>query len=78
LAGGKSFCIQTLSGAIPYNGCRLFEPAPGGTKVSEIGELQTGGLLKLLDPLMARLSRKPMKVAYDKLKLLMETEAVKN
>lgn len=70
----KIFCIQTLSGATPYQGCRLFEPAPGGTRVTEQGELQTTGLLKLLDPLMARLSRKPLKAAYDNLKALLETQ----
>jgi uncharacterized membrane protein len=73
----KIFCIQSLSGTIPYRGCRLVESVRGGTKVTEQGELQTRGLLKLLDPLMARLSRKPLKLAYDKLKTLLETEAVK-
>ncbi len=72
----KIFCIQTLSGTIPYRGCRLFEPASGGTKVTEMGELQTSGFLKLLDPLMDRLSRKPLKIAYDKLKFLLETQVV--
>src|SRR5215510_10545358 len=58
----KIFSIQTLSGTMPYQGSRLFETAPGGTKVTEMGELQTNGLLKLFDPLMARLSRKPMQI----------------
>jgi len=72
----KIFCIQTLSGTIPYRGCRIFEPVSGGTKVTEMGELQTTGFLKLLDPLMARLSRKPLKAAYDNLKSLLEAQAV--
>jgi uncharacterized membrane protein len=72
----KIFCIRTLSGTIPYQGCRLFEPAPGGAKVTERGELQTPGLLKLLDPLMARLSQKPLAEAYNNLKSLLEAQAI--
>ena len=72
----KIFCIRTLSGTIPYQGCRVFEPVSGGTKVTEMGELQTGGLFKLLDPIMARLSKKPLEAAYSNLKSLLEAQEV--
>ena len=72
----KIFYIRTLSGTIPYQGCRVFEPAPGGTKVTEMGELQTGGLFKLLDPILTQLSKKPLEAAYSNLKSLLEAQEV--
>ncbi|HXW00435.1 MAG TPA: SRPBCC family protein [Anaerolineae bacterium] len=72
----KIFCIRTLSGTIHYQGCRLFEPISGGTKVTESGELQTPGLLKFFDPLLARLSQKPLAEAYNNLKFILEAQEI--
>jgi hypothetical protein len=45
---------------------------PGGTQVTEEGELQTRGWLRLLDPFLERLARRPLAVAYQNLKNLLE------
>lgn len=66
--------IATISGTLPYQGSRLFMAVPGGTQVTEEGELQTSGWLRLLDPLLAWLARKPLAVAYQNLKALLENE----
>ncbi len=72
LEPNRVFTIRSLTGNPPYQGSRLFEAVPGGTRVTESGELQSSGLLKLLDPLFERLSRKPLAEAYGRLKGLLE------
>jgi uncharacterized membrane protein len=72
LEPNHTFTIRSLTGQPPYQGSRRFEAVPGGTRLTESGELQTRGLLKLLDPLFERLSRKPLAEAYARLKALLE------
>jgi uncharacterized membrane protein len=67
-------CIRTLKGTLPYSGCRQFESVPGGTLVTETGELKMPGPLRLFDGLFARLSQRPLAVAYGNLKALLEQE----
>lgn len=64
--------IATITGTMPYQGSRLFTAVPGGTQVTEAGELQTSGWLRLFDPLLARLAYKPLATAYHNLKKLLE------
>lgn len=66
--------IATITGTMPYRGSRIFTTVPGGTQVTEEGELQTSGWLRLLDPLLERLARKPLVTAYQNLKNLLENE----
>lgn len=70
----RSYCIESISGAAPYRGCRKFEILPGGTRITEEGELETQGIMKLFDPLLALMSRRPLQVAYDRLKELLEAQ----
>jgi uncharacterized membrane protein len=67
----KRYCIETISGTIPYKGCRIFEAVDGGTKVTEAGELETNGFFKIFNPLLVLISRRPLAVAYKKLKYLL-------
>ena len=64
--------IATISGTLPYQGSRIFTAVPGGTQVTEEGELQTRGWLRLLDPFLERLARRPLAVAYQNLTHLLE------
>ena len=66
--------IETISGTTPYSGSRIFEAVNGSTRVTERGELKTSGLLCLFDPILAHLSQKPLQKAYNRLKVLLETE----
>lgn len=70
----RSIGIRTRSGRMPYSGYRYFEAVPGGTRVTEEGELRLTGLWRLFDPLLARLSQKPLVVAYARLKAILEAE----
>ena len=65
--------IETITGTMPYSGSRIFEAVNGGTKVTEMGELKTSGFLRLFDPILAKLSQKPLQKAYSQLKQLLET-----
>lgn len=64
--------IETVEGWAPYRGTRRFEAVPGGTRVSESGELELPAPLRIFDPLFARLSRRPLRRAYEQLRALLE------
>ena len=64
--------IETLSGTAPYAGARRLEAVPGGTRVTESGELQLPWPLRPLDPLWSRLAARPVRDAYARLKALLE------
>jgi uncharacterized membrane protein len=69
---GKIFRIESVAGTMPYKGSRLFEAVPEGTRLTEVGELQTSGIFKLFDPLMVRLATKSQDIAFHRLKALLE------
>jgi len=66
--------IDTISGTARYRGSRIFEAVEGGTKVIENGELEMPRFLRVLNPLFSRLSRRPLRLAYGRLKQMLETE----
>jgi uncharacterized membrane protein len=71
----RRLCIRSTSGRLPYSGCRVFEAVPEGTRITEYGELKTPAPLRWMDGLFARLSQKPLQVAYGNLKALLEQGA---
>ena len=66
--------IRSTSGRLPYAGRRWFAAAPGGTLVTEEGELTLPRVLRPLGGTLAALSRRPVAQAYDNLKRLLEAE----
>ncbi|MEM7159432.1 MAG: SRPBCC family protein [Myxococcota bacterium] len=68
----RSISIETIEGTMPYRGTRSFHPVPGGTRVVESGELQLPIGLRWLGPVLARWSRRPLRQAYERLRVLME------
>ncbi len=69
--------IDTINGAARYRGSRIFEAVEGGTKVSEIGELEMPRFLRPLNSLFSWLSRRPLRLAYSRLKEMLEAEGPK-
>ncbi len=69
--------IDTIRGTARYRGSRVFEAVAGGTKVTEIGELEIPRYLHFLNPLFSRLSQRPLRLAYSRLKQMLETESDK-
>ncbi|WP_224364425.1 SRPBCC family protein [Hyalangium versicolor] len=71
----RSIRVRSTAGStMPYVGTRSFEPAPGGTLVTESGELTLPGPLRLFDGLFSYLSRRPLALAYGNLKALLEAD----
>ena len=64
--------IRSTAGWLPYTGERRFTAVPGGTLVSERGELRLPPGLALFDGLIERLARRPVSAAYHNLKRLLE------
>jgi len=65
--------IETIEGAAPYRGTRSFEAVGGSTRVTESGELELPGLLAIFTPLVQKLSKRPLRAAYERLKMLLES-----
>lgn len=66
--------IDTINGTARYRGSRIFEVVEGGTKVTEIGELETPRFLYMFNPLFSQLSQRPLRRAYCRLKRLLEDQ----
>jgi uncharacterized membrane protein len=67
-----TFTIASISGAPAYKGSRLFEAVSGGVRLTEIGDLETSGFLRLFDPLLARLALRAQRTAFGRLKEVLE------
>jgi hypothetical protein len=68
----RRICIESIDGTLPYRGCRFFEPVEGGTRITEVSEVQLPRWLRPFNGWIARLSRRPVVDAYARLKLLLE------
>jgi hypothetical protein len=65
-------CIESTAGTPRYRGCRHFEAAEGGTRITETSEIELAPLLWPFRGLLARMSVRPVAAAYRKLKALLE------
>lgn len=65
--------IETIEGAAPYRGTRRFEAIGGSTRVTESGELELPGPLAVLTPVAQLLAKRPLRVAYARLKTILES-----
>ena len=64
--------IETITGTAPYRGARRFEAVGGATRVTESGELTLPRFARFLEPVLGRLAARPVRVAYARLKRLLE------
>jgi len=70
----RTFCIESVSGTMPFSGCRLLEPVEGGTRVIETGELRMGGIWELFAPLLGRIVMRAYAESYEKIRRMLEAE----
>ncbi|MCA9717263.1 MAG: SRPBCC family protein [Myxococcales bacterium] len=70
-----AIAIETLAGAAPYRGAREFTAVPGGTRVTETGELRLPLALRPFRAPLSRLSQRPLRQAYARLKAMLEAGA---
>jgi uncharacterized protein YndB with AHSA1/START domain len=68
----RKWVTQSAIGPIPTTFTIIFEPANGGTKLQFILNVQTRGLIKLIDPLIENIFRKQAPINFRRLKELLE------
>ena len=66
---------KSTSGPIQYEAWYTFEPADAGTKLTMVGEADTGGLFKLAEGLVVRQFEKETQTALAALKDILEAQA---
>jgi hypothetical protein len=68
---GKN-CVRSISGPIPFTGCRVVEPVDGGTRFTQTAEGEVGGFFRLAEPLVVRAARRQYETDLATLKDLLE------
>jgi uncharacterized protein YndB with AHSA1/START domain len=71
----SKFAIKTTSGPLPAELTETLEPVEGGTRVTFTAELELGGVVKLAEPIIARMFRTQVKGSTASLKHFLETQA---
>ena len=67
--------FKSTSGPVQYEASYTFEPVDAGTKVTIVGEADTGGFFKLAEGLVVRQFEKEMQTALAALKDILEGQA---
>ena len=60
--------------AMDVRGTLIFEPAPEGTRMRWLWELEPRGVLRLMTPLIARMGRRQEAVIWASLKRVLEEQ----
>ena len=66
---------KSTSGPVQYTAWYTFEPAPGGTRLTIVGEADTGGFFKLAEGLVMRAFQREMQSGLATLKDVLEGQA---
>ncbi|TIS88414.1 SRPBCC family protein [Mesorhizobium sp.] len=74
LVPGREIQIDSVEARCHYRGGRSFTAMPGGTRVTEYGELYLPYVPQLLSRLVALLSRRSLRRAYARLKEIIENQ----
>ena len=72
----KSYGFETISGPIQLQTSYSFEAVNRGTNVIVSSLINPGGFFKLLDPIVARATKKQFKENLARLKELLETREI--
>ena len=70
----KRYAEKISSGSSVINVQLLFEPTDTGTKLSMVREMEMGGFMKLLSPIMTNMIRKQSDESFENLKNILETD----
>jgi hypothetical protein len=65
------FSIASIQGKPRYTGSRICSQTPTGTRLIEIGALETPAWLRLADPLLASLAQRSQRQAFAQLRALL-------
>ena len=64
--------VKSTSGPIPFESFAVFESIEGGTKLTFTFQAESGGILKLIDPVIVRMMKRQTKNSFANLKELLE------
>jgi carbon monoxide dehydrogenase subunit G len=64
--------LKTLSGPMPHTATFVFEPVEDGTKLTFVADVETGGLFRMAESVLAGLLKKMTQDNFGNLKALME------
>jgi hypothetical protein len=68
----RRFDLRVLDGPIPLDGLHSFEASNGGTRIDFVGEGRPGGVMRLAQPLLARVLERQFRGSFARLKAVME------
>jgi hypothetical protein len=71
----RKLSFKSTSGPFPVEGSYTFESVEGGTRVTMVGQGETGGFFKLADPIVARMVKRQLEAGSANLKDLLEAQA---
>ena len=71
---GRRICFKTTKSSFPFSACQTFEDMNGATRATYTFEAELGGILRLMQPLTMRMSRRTLEANYARLKVRLETE----
>lgn len=66
--------LKILAGPITIDQTMTFKPVEGGTKVTLVGEGESGGFFRLAEPLVARMYARDMQANLERLKDILEAQ----
>lgn len=69
----QKMAVKSVSGPVHFQMTQTFSPAEGGTKVDMHMEMETGGVLKVAEPMVAGNIREQMEQQSKKLKEILES-----
>lgn len=77
LEPGSRFAYRGVSGPLRTHNSVTFESVAGGTQVTWTDEIELGGILGPMEPLMARMVRRGYEADLGRLKAILEAEPAK-
>jgi hypothetical protein len=69
----RRFDLRVASGPLPIDGSHEFRETSAGTRIDFVAQGQPAGLLRLAEPLLARVLKRQFVGYYERLKALLES-----
>jgi hypothetical protein len=69
----RRFDLRILSGPLPVDGRLVFDAVDGGTRLDFVAEGQVGRVLRLAEPILARVLRRQFAADYRRLEAALES-----
>lgn len=68
----RKFVLKSLSGSVPYEDTYLFEPVAGGTRLTNVIEMQPSGWMGLMEAMISGNVEREMASSFGHLKDLLD------